>query len=158
MVRRSASTVPTSCAPVWAWKARCTGGRVTLVGLADFERTNASSRFVGVIPGFNVFDFGSRSRFFNANLNFYADDNWRISIGHRFTAGIHAGAVGTEYLFRSGGGTAMSAFLEGRAGQNRYAAVWGGFRVYFGAKDKTLIRRLRRGLVIAGPATRPDAT
>ena len=119
-------------------------GRFSLVGLAGYERTDASAGFAGVIPGFNVFNTGSESRFFSAaNINFYASENWKLSVGHRFTSGIHVGAIGTEYLFQSGGGTAFSVFAEGRLGENRYSAVWGGVRVYFGAKDKPLIRRHR---------------
>lgn len=119
-------------------------GRFTLSGVAGYERTNAPAATVGAIPGFNILDLGGRTNFFAmANASFYAHDNWKLTAGYRYIAGIHAGALGTEYMFRSNAGAAYSVFLEGRAGENRYAAVWGGLRVYFGQRDKTLIRRHR---------------
>ncbi len=119
-------------------------GRVTLVGLAGYEHTSGPNGLAGVIPGFNVFNTGSESRFFGlANFNYYATDNWKFTVGYRYTSGISVGALGTEYLFQSGSGNAVALFLEGRVGENKYAAAWGGLRVYFGAKDKPLIRRHR---------------
>jgi hypothetical protein len=36
-----------------------------------------------------------------------------------------------------------SAFVEGRVGSNQFEGIWGGLRVYFGQKEKSLIRRHR---------------
>jgi hypothetical protein len=77
------------------------------------------------------------------DLSYYPTDNWKVSVGHRFVGGNHMAAVGTEYLFSLGGGTAASAFVEGRIGDRNNRAVFGGLNIYFGQKDKTLIRRHR---------------
>ncbi len=36
-----------------------------------------------------------------------------------------------------------AVFAEGRAGESDFFGAWGGVRIYFGQKDKTLIRRHR---------------
>jgi hypothetical protein len=120
-------------------------GRFTLSGTAGWEQIQSGSRFVGTVPGFQIFDLGARTnRFYDAvDLSFYATDNWKLSVGHRYSAGSHMAALGTEYLVSLGGGTAMSAFAEARIGDRNNRAVFGGLSFYFGQKDKTLIRRHR---------------
>ena len=120
-------------------------GRFTISGTAGWEQIQSGSRFVGTVPGFQIFDRGARtSRFYDmVDLSFYATDNWKLSVGHRYTAGSHYAALGTEYLVSLGGGTAMSAFAEARIGERNNRAVFGGLSFYFGQKDKTLIRRHR---------------
>ena len=51
-------------------------------------------------------------------------------------------SAGAEYLLHVRG-TAVSLFGEGRIGEDDYKAAFGGLRVYFGQRDKTLIRRHR---------------
>lgn len=121
-------------------------GRVTLSGVAGWEQTRTSgAQFVGVLGGLNLFAVGTTTnRFFDAvNLSYYPLDNWKVSVGHRLSSGRHQAAVGTEYMFQMGGGTAVSTFVEGRFGQRGNNAVFGGISFYFGQKDKTLIRRHR---------------
>lgn len=121
-------------------------GRITLSGVAGWEQTRSSgTRFLGVFGGQNLFSVGATTnRFFNsADVSFYPVDNWRVSVGHRFVGGRHQAAIGTEYLFPLGGGTAAAAFVEGRIGGRDNSAIFGGLTVYFGQKDKTLIRRHR---------------
>ncbi len=120
-------------------------GRFTISGTAGWEQTQFGTRFVGTVPGFEIFDVGGRTnRFYDmVDLSYYPTDNWKVSVGHRFTGGNHMAAVGTEYLFGLGGGTAASAFIEGRIGDRNNRAVFGGVSLYFGQKDKTLIRRHR---------------
>ncbi len=118
-------------------------GRFTLGGIAGFERTIANAG-VTFFPGGAIVSEGSQNRFFNAvDLSFYATDNFKLSVGHRYASGIHMGAVGAEYLVQTGSGAAYSFFAEGRMGEQRFAAAMAGVRVYFGQKDKTLIRRHR---------------
>jgi hypothetical protein len=40
-------------------------------------------------------------------------------------------------------GIMAALFVEGRVGEHDDHGIWGGLRVYFGQKDKTLIRRHR---------------
>ena len=119
-------------------------GRFTIGGVAGFERTIASSGILFVPFGPALVTQGSENRFFNAiDLSFYATDNFRLSVGHRYSSGIHMGAVGAEYMVPTGAGVSYSFFAEGRVGEQRFAAAMAGVRVYFGQKDKTLIRRHR---------------
>ncbi len=85
------------------------------------------------------------TRFFDrVTLSYYMTDNWKASVGHRYSGGRNALAVGTEYALPAGRGMMTSLFAEGRLGEggNNYGA-WGGIRVYFGNSDKTLMRRNR---------------
>lgn len=96
---------------------------ISLEGLAGVEGGNVKTRF---------FDM--------ADIAFYATDNFRLSLGHRYTLGRHAAAFGAEYQIMPGNG--ISLFAEARAGERNFQAVWGGLRIYFGA-EKSLIRRHR---------------
>jgi hypothetical protein len=121
-------------------------GRFTISGVAGWEQTRTGGvDFLGTLGGVNLFAVGAtRNRFFDAvNLSYYPLDNWRLSVGHRYTSGRHQAAVATEYLFHTGTGTSVAAFVEGRFGQRGNNAVFGGISFYFGQKDKTLIRRHR---------------
>jgi hypothetical protein len=116
-------------------------GRFTLSGVAGVERTSVTDV---LLANGNLAVFNDRTRFFNiADISYYALDNLRLSVGHRYIGGLHAAAAGLEYQFAVGQGLGYSAFLEARLGEDHYRAVWGGLRVYFGQKDKTLIRRHR---------------
>ena len=83
-------------------------------------------------------------RFFDmADLVYYWNDNVRLSIGHRYTLERHVLALGTEWQLPLQNNIGTSLFLEGRLGERDYRAIWGGVRFYFGAGDKSLIRRHR---------------
>lgn len=118
--------------------------RVTLGGVGGFERTIAAASTL-TVPGFGVINLpGSQNRAFAAfDLSWYATDNFRLSGGYRYFNGRSAAAAGLEYMVQTGQGAAYSFFAEGRAGEDRYLAGMAGVRVYFGQKDKTLIRRHR---------------
>lgn len=84
-----------------------------------------------------------KTRFFDiASIAFYPTDDLKLSIGQRYVFGKLAATAGAEYLVTHGP-TAMSIFAEGRLGQRGASAVFGGLKVYFGQKDKSLIRRHR---------------
>ena len=51
--------------------------------------------------------------------------------------------AGGEWSFAAGSGRMASLFAEGRFGEGNNHGVWGGLRIYFGQRDKTLIRRNR---------------
>lgn len=78
-----------------------------------------------------------------SDISYYATDNLKLTVGHRYTAERHGGALGAEFqldqtLFSSG----VSLFAEGRLGEDDYQAAWGGIRFYLG-EEKSLIRRHR---------------
>ena len=123
-----------------AAEAEAYWGRWTLGGIAGVEFGNSGSNItpVGIQP-FNV-----KTRFTDQiNLKYYLTDNWDGYIGHRYVGGKNALALGTEFGLPIGRGQMGTAFLEGRVGSASFEGVWGGLRVYFGQKDKTLIRRHR---------------
>ncbi len=115
-------------------------GRISIEGVVGIE--NGNTRIANLVPGF-ITTFNVRNRFFDQiNVSYYANDNWKIFVGHRYLGGRNAAALGTEYMFHSTEKMALSFNLEGRFGQNNYRAVWAGLRVYFG-ENKSLMRRHR---------------
>lgn len=134
-------------------------GRWTLQGIAGVEFGNTTSATssstsvvppAGVVPGVvttNTFTegFDVKTRFFDQiNLKYYLTDNWDAYIGHRYLGGKLGFAIGSEYAMPLGNRTLGSAFAEARIGSGDFQGVWGGLRVYFGQKDKTLIQRHRQ--------------
>jgi hypothetical protein len=122
-------------------------------GAAEGEAyiNNFTIRALAGVEGGNsgTFNFGTQkfnvqTRFFDkVNFEYYATENTRFYVGHRYQGGINAAAAGAEQMFHTGGGMAVSAYVEGRLGEDNYKAIWGGIRVYFGGADKSLIRRSR---------------
>lgn len=124
--------------PDWeTWRLGVEGhaylGNISLEALVGYEETDLP-------PGFsddeNVFAY--------LDAAYYLNDNFRIAAGYRHLDGIHIGAAGLEYQFsESFWGMGTSVFAEGRIGEDDYAAVWGGLRLYLGQENKSLIRRHR---------------
>jgi hypothetical protein len=115
--------------------------RWSIDGLAGVEGGNSVTATVGpVIQTFNI-----RTRFFDEiDFAYYLQDNFKLSIGHRYLGGKNAAALGGELGFALGGGKMAALFVEGRVGEGNFRAVWGGLRFYFGQHDKTLIQRHRQ--------------
>lgn len=83
----------------------------------------------------NFFDF--------VDVSYYATEDLKLSVGHRYTGERHAAALGVEYqlqqtVFDQG----VSLFAEGRIGEEDYKGIWAGARIYLG-DNKSLIRRHR---------------
>jgi hypothetical protein len=116
--------------------------RWTIEGIAGVEAGNSVSRTT-LLPGvISTTGIDVRTRFTDqANLKYYLTDNWDGYVGHTYLGGQNAFALGTEAAVRFGGGTMGSLFVE--AEFSKYSSVWGGFRFYFGQKDKTLLARHR---------------
>lgn len=111
-------------------------GRFTLSALAGVEGGNSFNFTGGQI--------GTRTRFVDdVRLSYYVNDNWRVTVGHTYTSARHAAILNTEYLFSLGNGRAASVFAEARIGERGNRAAISGVTIYFGQKDKTLIRRQR---------------
>lgn len=121
--------------------------RITLSGVvgAEFE-SGARWGLLGFTPGGWLVSLGPRrTSFFDMiDVSFYATDNWKLSVGHRYVGGRHAASLGTEALLVRSGGMAISGFAEGRIGERDYKAAMFGVKVYFGQKDKSLIARHRQ--------------
>jgi hypothetical protein len=136
-------------------------GRFTVQGIAGVEFGNSVTSLTTnttiVPPAGGIFGaagvastntflegFDVKTRFFDqVNLKYYFTDNVAGYIGHRYLGGKNALAVGAETALPFGKGVMTSAFIEARTGEGQFTGVWGGLKVYFGQKDKTLIRRHR---------------
>jgi hypothetical protein len=76
-----------------------------------------------------------------ADLSYYAGDNFRLDGGYRFLQGIGGvGSVGAEWLPNNNG---FGLFATGNFGQSGYSTVLGGLKFYTGA-PKSLIGRDRQ--------------
>lgn len=79
-----------------------------------------------------------------ANIAFYPTDDLRLYVGYHRFAGLNLAAAGLEYQLSSGLlGNGTSVYVEGRVGDDDYASISGGLRVFFGQGSKSLIRRHR---------------
>lgn len=132
-------------------------GRFTIQGIAGVELGNnagTSATTITILPAAGApglintstltQSYDIKTRFFDQiNLKYYFGDDWAGYIGHRYVGGKNAIAVGAEAAVGLGRGVMASAFVEGRAGESQSHGVFGGLRLYFGQKDKSLIRRHR---------------
>gem|GEM_PF-963933 len=102
-----------------------------------------ANRFsIEAAAGFQRFDLANK--FFDAvDFVYYPTDNWRVSVGHRRDYGRDALALGTEYKLATRGDLGLSLFAEGRVGQKSELSALAGLKVYFGADNKSLLRRQR---------------
>jgi hypothetical protein len=115
-------------------------GRWTLQGVVGAEFGNTASGTVGSL----IQTYEVKTRFFDqVNLAYYLQDNFKVYVGHRYLAGKNALALGSEWGLPMSNGVMAALFAEGRIGQGTFHGVWGGVRLYFGQKDKSLIRRHR---------------
>jgi hypothetical protein len=127
-----------------AAEAEAYWGRWTFGGIAGVEFGSSASNVTPTAFGNIVQSIDVKTRFTDQiNLKYYLNDNWDGYIGHRYVGGKNALALGTEVGLPLGRGQMGTAFVEGRVGSTSFEGVWGGVRVYFGQKDKTLIRRHR---------------
>ena len=130
-------------------------GRWTIQGVAGVESSNSATVVTTALSttppatSFNTVtqttqNIAGGSRFFDqVNLAYYVTDDWKAYIGHRYLGGENALALGTEFGIPTGRGTMAALFAEGRIGENGHNGIWGGLRIYFGAKDKSLMARHR---------------
>jgi hypothetical protein len=78
--------------------------------------------------------------FARSNIAYYPRDDVRLFVGHRYLGGEHALALGAEWQVAPRG---VALFAEGQVGDDTGSAILGGLRIYFGDRDKSLIRRHR---------------
>ena len=115
-------------------------GRWTLQGTAGAEFGNTTTGLVGGVRT----TFAVQSRFYDQlNAAYYIQDNFKAYVGHRYLGGRNAAALGAEYGIPMGNGVMAALFAEGRLGERNSSGIVGGLKIYFGQKDKTLIRRHR---------------
>jgi hypothetical protein len=114
--------------------------RWTFSGVAGYETVRVNRPVVPGVPAFSV-----PNRFFDAiSASYYVTDNFKLSIGHLYTVGRNALALGAEYGLPLGGGRTAALFAEGISAEGGVNIARAGIRVYFGQRDKTLIDRRRQ--------------
>ena len=77
-----------------------------------------------------------------AELAYYLNDEFQVSIGHNYADGVHGGEVGLERQVARRSQTGLSLFGNAGLAEGGNYSVLAGFRLYFGA-DKSLVRRHR---------------
>jgi hypothetical protein len=118
-------------------------------GVVGVEAGNSASGFSAPTV-FTVYD--RQTRFFDyLDLSYYFTENMKLGIGHRYLSGKNALALRGEWAAPLGGGRMGSLFVEGRVGEDDFKSIWAGLRVYFGTKDKSLIRRHREDTLTFKP-------
>ena len=122
-------------------------GPLTLQGIAGVEFGNSRTNTI-IVPGATILQtFDIKTRLSEEeNLKYYLGDNWDAYVGHRYLGGKNMLALGTEVAvpLALGRGTLATGFVEGRVGTSHSEGVWGGLRLYFGQKDKSLKDRQRQ--------------
>jgi len=103
-----------------------------------------SSLTFSALAGYEDSDQTSSDFFGMGQVAYYITDNFQINGGVAHFLNVTAGTFGAEWQ-PSGHGLPipMSLFVEGAVGDNDYATVYGGLRIYFGGDNKSLIRRHR---------------
>jgi hypothetical protein len=76
-------------------------------------------------------------------VSYYVTDDFRLSVGHDLDVGTHFLRLGSEYGFALGGGRMAALFADGWIGEGGLNGALVGLRIYFGQRDKSLIRRHR---------------
>jgi hypothetical protein len=123
-------------------EARFDLGDVVIEGVAGYEDTGSGAFLTGTTATQNIFDvYDGKGRFFAfSDLRYQPREKVRLSIGHRYTGGNHAGAAGVVI----GLGANIAVFAEGRLGEGDYEAGLIGLRIRFGgAGDKNPLRDSR---------------
>jgi hypothetical protein len=115
-------------------------GRWTVGGLAGYETVRINAPVVaGLVP------LSIPNRFFDSiRASYYITDNFKLSIGHVYTIGRNGLTLGSEYGLALGGGRMAALFADGVIGESGIYVARGGFRIYFGQRDKTLMDRNRQ--------------
>ena len=117
--------------------ADVTGADVGKIGVeAEAYLGNAS------VEGRLVYQFGDRNGVAgNVTLAYYLHENFRVDGGYRYLEGLgHQGTLGAEWAPKGH----MSLFVDGAVGEDDYARVTGGLKVYFSDDtSKSLMRRHR---------------
>ncbi len=119
------------------------------VGKLGVEGAAYLGRFT--LEGLGAYQFGSYTGFTgSATLAVYPTPDLRLDGGFRYLNGVGTiGTVGAEWQPSNHSG--LTLFASGAFGQHNYAQALGGVRFYFGAPEKSLIKRHREDDPILPP-------
>jgi len=109
----------------------------------EFELYSGPMMFQGYggFMNMNVAGVNSGKLFAIADVSLYATDNFRLIVGAKDIADFKSAHAGLEYQFSEA--MPVSLTLDGKIGDNNFAAVDAGIRIYFGGENKSLKRRHR---------------
>lgn len=107
---------------------------------AELYLDNVSFEAVGGVIDFS--DGGGTDFYAMGKVALYANENLRMSVGASSVAGFESANAGLEW-FMGDTGLPVSLTVDGQLGEDGYSNIMGGLSLYFGAEDKSLIRRHR---------------
>lgn len=109
------------------------GEMVEVSAVAGYEHSESGTFLTGTTSTANIFDvYDGDGRFFAfSDVRFRASENFRVSVGHRYTGGLHAGAASVAFGFSRN----LAVFAEGRIGEGDYNGGFVGLRARFGGGD-----------------------
>lgn len=115
-------------------------GRTIVSGIAGWEDVDVPGR----LNGLQVITKDDDHFFTELDLSYYPGDNLRLAIGYHYEDEASLGVAQFEYMPQWSSLPGASLFATGYFGEEDYARITGGLRVYFGSeRDKSLIRRHR---------------
>ncbi len=125
-------------------------GEYSAVGSNDIGRIGGEAElyldqftFSGLV-GYEDSDQTGGDGFGIGQAAYYLTENFQLNAGVAHFLNVTAGTFGAEWQPDGLGlPVPVSFFVEGGVGNNDYATVFGGLRIYFGAEHKSLIRRHR---------------
>jgi len=106
------------------------GDMVEISAVAGYEDTESGAFLTGTTATDDIYDvYDGDGRFFAfSDLRFRTSENFRVSVGHRYTGGLHAAAAGVVF----GVTRSLAVFAEGRIGEEDYDGGFVGLRARFG--------------------------
>ncbi len=117
---------------------------VSLVAIAGAERSGLAGRFIAAETSTQARKLHPFSGF---DVRYYPSENWLMSVGHRYWAGVHLAAVSAQTMFLRTGDLKGVASLEGRLGANGVSVVWASARFFVDKNSRSLISLQRTGQV-----------
>lgn len=116
-------------------------GRVAIEASLYLDRVT-----VDVLAGVRFGQHVYTRAFDEVDFGYYFTDNFKASLGHRFTSRGHVANVSFEYMPESAAG--WSIYGEAEIGEDDYSSAYAGIRYSFGAgPNSSLIERDRRSAV-----------
>ena len=106
------------------------GELVEFSAVGGYEHTESGAFLTGTTATDDIYDVydGDGRIFAFSDLRFRPSENFRVSVGHRYTGGLHAGAASVVFGITGN----LAVFAEGRIGEEDYDGGFVGLRARFG--------------------------
>jgi hypothetical protein len=100
-----------------------------------------ANRWTFTVRGGEEVGLGRTDGWDRATISYYMTDDMRLTVGQRYTVHTNIAFIQGEYALP--GLRRLSLYAQGAGGNGGQATFFAGVRYYFGAGDKSLIRRHR---------------